>query len=150
MRGVRRLLFAVAAVMLLVWWLSGDAEPRVEPGSVLVVELSGAYVDAPQAPLFARLLGDDVQPLLSLLNNLQKAGRDPRIAAVVVRVRNLQIGWAKAQEIRAAIQEVSQRGRRVVSLLDLEAFGANLEYYVASAAPECSPKSALSRAGRQT
>ena len=103
---------------------------------MLVVELSGAYVDAPAAPLFARLLGDDPYPLASLLGNLRKARRDERIEAVVFRVRNLQIGWAKAQEIRAAIRELSESGRPVVSLLDLEAFGANLEYYLATAAPE--------------
>lgn len=136
MGRVRRLLFAVAVVALLFWWLSGEDAPVVESGSVLVVELSGAYVDAPQTSLLARLLGEEQRPLVSLLSDLHKAARDPRIEAVIVRVRNLQIGWAKAQEIRAGIRELSERGRRVASLLDLEAFGANLEYYVASAAPE--------------
>ncbi|MFP8876704.1 MAG: S49 family peptidase, partial [Myxococcota bacterium] len=136
MGRARRLLFAVAVVALLFWWLSGDDVPAVEPGSVLVVELGGSYVDAPQIPLLARLLGEEQRPLISLLSDFRKAARDPRIGAVIVRVRNLQIGWAKAQEIRAGIRHLSERGHRVVSLLDLEAFGANLEYYVASAAPE--------------
>jgi protease-4 len=136
MGRARRLLFAVAVVALLFWWLSGDDVPAVEPGSVLVVELGGSYVDAPQIPLLARLLGEEQRPLISLLSDFRKAARDPRIGAVIVRVRNLQIGWAKAQEIRAGIRHLSEGGHRVVSLLDLEAFGANLEYYVASAAPE--------------
>jgi len=136
MRRFRRLLIAVVLATLVILWLTGDAEPHVEPGSVLVIELSGTYVDAPRTPLLAGLLGENLRPLVSVLSNLHKAGRDPRIDSVVIHVRNLEIGWAKAQEIRAGIQELSERGRRVVSLLDLEAFGANLEYYVASAAPE--------------
>jgi protease-4 len=71
-----------------------------------------------------------------LLADLAKAGRDDRIAAVVLRVRSLDIGWAKAQEIRDAIARLDAGGRRTIAYLELEGMGSNLEYYVASAAGE--------------
>jgi len=55
---------------------------------------------------------------------------------VLLRVRPLQIGWAKAQELRDAIQSLSAAGKRTVAFVELASFGANLEYYVASAADE--------------
>ncbi|MGH9275027.1 MAG: S49 family peptidase, partial [Acidimicrobiales bacterium] len=55
---------------------------------------------------------------------------------VVFRVRDLQIGWAKAQEIRNAITRLGEGGRRTIAYLELDGFGGNLEYYVASAAQE--------------
>ena len=55
---------------------------------------------------------------------------------MVLRVRDLEIGWAKAQELRAAIQALRARGRRVIAYLETGKLGANVEYYVAVAADE--------------
>ena len=54
----------------------------------------------------------------------------------MLRVRDLEIGWAKAQELRDAIQSASQKGHKTVAWIELASFGANLEYFVASAADE--------------
>jgi protease IV len=126
--------FAVLAALLLglFWWLARAAEPAVAQGSVLVIELSGRYVDGP-VPLFSRLRGEPVQSLLALTSELRKAARDARLEAVVLRVRALEVGWAQAEEIREAIRGVSAKGRRTVAVLEVEGFG-NAPYYVASAA----------------
>ncbi|MCU0670616.1 MAG: hypothetical protein MUF70_14900, partial [Myxococcota bacterium] len=108
--------------------------PAIEPGSTLLIELSGEYVEGAEAPLFGQLLGFERQSLLGTLSNLRKAERDDRIKQVLITVRDLQIGWAKAQELRDAIRELRDKGRRPVLILEVEGFGANLEYYVASAA----------------
>src|SRR5438552_119234 len=76
------------------------------------------------------------RPLASLLSDLALAERDTRLSAVVLRVRSLEIGWAKAQEIRNAIVRLGEHGRRTIAYLELESFNGNLEYYVASAAQE--------------
>ncbi len=108
--------------------------PAIEPGSTLVVELAGDYVEGAPPPLLLRLASAPQQSFLSLLSRLRVAERDERLAAVVFRVRDLEIGWAKAQELRDAIAALSRAGKRTLAYLELEAFGANLEYYVASAA----------------
>jgi protease-4 len=108
--------------------------PDVEPGSALVIQLQGRYVEAAESPLLARLTREARRPFVGLLSELRKAERDERIGTVLFRVRGLEIGWAKAQELRGAIRALRDAGKRTLAYLELESFGANLEYFVASAA----------------
>jgi protease IV len=131
----RFLRFAILAALLLglFWWIGrGGREPSIAQGSLLVVELSGKYVDGP-IPLLSRLRGDPVHSLLTLTSELRKAARDSRLDGVVLRVRALEVGWAQAEEIRQAIRGVSAKGRHTLAVLEVEGFG-NAPYYVASAA----------------
>jgi protease-4 len=132
----RRVLLIVALLLILAWLFLPSPGVRVENGSTLVVDIEGGYVEAAAPPLVMRVFGGGPRPLVSLLSELRKAERDGRIDAVVLRIRSLDIGWAKAQEIRAAIRELAKSGRRTVAYLEMEAFGSNIEYYVATAADE--------------
>ncbi len=114
----------------------GLSGPSIAKGSALVLDLQGSYVEAPEAPLIARLLGQHQTPLVSVLSELRKAARDERITTVVLRIRGLDIGWGKAQDLRDAILALHDRGKRTVAYVECESFGANREYYVASAANE--------------
>ena len=73
----------------------------------------------------------------------------PRLAALGARARpsatsasracccasaSLDVGWGKAQDLRAAVLRLREKGKRTVAYLELEKYGANVEYYVASAA----------------
>jgi protease-4 len=126
--------YAVVALVLLAlfWWLSRRHEPEIAPGSLLVMELSGQYVDG-QVPVLARLRGEPVQSLLGVTSELRKAARDERLAGVVFRVRALDLGWAQAEELRGAIQRLGEKGKETLAVLEFEGFG-NAPYYVASAA----------------
>src|SRR5215468_6827789 len=135
MKVFRRVLIALIALFAIAWWLAPKG-PRIEKGSVLVIDLEGSYVEAAEPPLLSRLTSEPPRPFASLLSELSVAERDPRLAAVVLRVRSLEIGWAKAQELRNAIARLDDRGRRTIAYLEVESFGGNLEYYVASAAHE--------------
>jgi protease-4 len=136
MRRFRRILIVLVIVLLLFWWLSPEGGPTVEPGSILVLSIEGDYVEAAEPSLLSRLVGVEIRPFAALLSDLRKAERDDRLAGVVLRIRDLEIGWAKAQEVRDAIAQVSAAGRKTVAYLEVTSFGANLEYYVASAADE--------------
>jgi protease-4 len=136
MRRFRRILFVLALIALALWWFLPSPGLRVAAGSTLELELAGEYVEAAEPPLFARLLGDRRHSFIALLSELRKAERDDRLAGVVLRMRDLEIGWAKAQELRSAIQALRARGRRVIAYLEVAKLGANLEYYVAAAADE--------------
>lgn len=134
MRRARLIAIALLAVVALLLVRRMETGPSIESGSTLMLELSGAYLEAPAAPTFGALVGLDRQSLLATLSELRKAERDDRIARVVIRVRDLQVGWAKAQELRDAIRALRDKGRKPIAVLEVEGFGANLEYYVASAA----------------
>jgi protease-4 len=134
MRSLRRVL--LLGVVLALAWLFFFARrgPGVEQGSVLLLDLEGQYIEAAESPLVARLLGESRVPLLRIYSDLRKAERDDRIDAVVLRIRKLDIGWAKAQDLRDAVTRLRAAGRRTVAYLEFEPIGGNLEYYIASAA----------------
>jgi protease-4 len=136
MRIVRRLLIllAVVAIGWLVVHRSRGFAPA--PGSALVIDLGGKYEETADTPLFAKLAGEQKQPLLPLLSQLRMAERDARITTVLIKVHSLSLGWGKAQELRDAIAALREKGRHPIAYVEVEGFGANLEYYVASAAEE--------------
>lgn len=133
-RRWRILLLLLVLAVGVGWWLS-QRGPEVPQGSVLVLDLSGEYVDAPVNPLLGRLFGTRERSLLALLSQLSMAERDDRLHGVVLHVRDMQLGWGKAEEIRQAISRLREAGRRTVAFLEVEGFG-NAEYYVASAAEQ--------------
>jgi protease-4 len=134
MRRFRGLLVVLILVVVVWWWLAPAASPTVAPGSILVLNVGGQYVEAAEPSLFSRLLGDRRRPFVSLLSELRKAERDDRLSAVVLRIRDLQMGWGKAQEIRDAIAALERSGRQTVAYLEVQSFQSNIEYYVATAA----------------
>ena len=134
MRRFRRVFVVLALAGLVIWFLIPPSGPSVVPGSVLVLDIGGRYVEAVEPSLLSRLLGDSRRPFVGLLSELRKAERDDRLAAVVLRIRQLDIGWGKAQEIRSAIGDLRAAGRHTLAYLELEGFQANMEYYVASSA----------------
>ncbi len=133
----RLLLIVVLVVALLQGCsLGGAPSPKVEPGSTLVIELAGGYSESAAPSVLARLAGDGRRTFLSLLSMFTRAERDARIETVVLRIQPLEIGWGKADEIRAAIGRLRDAGRRTVAHLEVQGFAANKELYIASAADE--------------
>ncbi|MFO0691127.1 MAG: signal peptide peptidase SppA [Myxococcota bacterium] len=130
------LLLLCLALYLFVRPLAGGAPEPIAKGSTLVVELGGAYVEAPAASPLARLVGDPTRPFIDLLKTFLLVERDDRIGTVVLRIQPLEIGWGKADELRAAIARVREKGHRTIALLEVQSFSANKELYVGSAADE--------------
>ena len=59
MKSARRILFAMSIGLLAFYLLTrGSMGPTVEQGSILAIDVSGAYVEAPEAPLLSRLTID--------------------------------------------------------------------------------------------
>ena len=90
---------------------------------MLVIELSGRYVDGP-VPLLSRLRGEPVQSLLTLTSELRKAARDTRLDA-----RRLPRARARASAGRRRRRSArrsggsAEKGRRTVAVLEIEGFG---------------------------
>ncbi len=124
-------------VALLFWTLSrGTMAPTIAPGTTLVVDLSGEFVEASSSPVLARLTGNVRRPFAGLLSIMAVAQRDQRIDEVVLLMRGTSVGWGKAQELRGAIGDLRAAGKRTVAYLELASFDASRDYYIASAADE--------------
>jgi len=115
MRTIRWVAIALVALLVLGFLARRFGSASVQPGSTLLFELSGDYVEAPDAPLLAQLLGIEQRSLLGTLSELRKAERDERIAHVVLVIHDLKIGWAKAQELRDAIGALREKGRHPIA-----------------------------------
>ena len=96
-------IFSALALLLLLFALRGDSGPVIEDGSTAILEISGGYVEGPASSLLARLAGRGRNPFVGLLSSLALLERDDRVATVVIHVKSLEIGWGKAEEIRAGI-----------------------------------------------
>jgi protease-4 len=79
----------------------------------------------------SRFFGAETDSLASLLVQLRKAKADKRVDAVLLDIGFLQTGWAKADEIRAAIADFRTSGKPIYAYMEV---GSDKEYYVATAA----------------
>ncbi len=133
LKGLRWLLRLASFALLAAgawFWVRG---PHVEQDSYLVLDLSGRFSEERPAGVLSRLLSRG-RSLSDVTETLGKARHDGRIAGVVVRLGNLDAGWAQAAEIRSALGLVKARGKRVVAEIELEMDSAALETWIASVA----------------
>ena len=133
-KWLRNVVVVLLIVGASVYFLRTRGVMTIEPGTTLVLELEGEYVESPQPSLLARALGEGQRPFVSLLSLLALAERDQRIGTVVLVVRPLSMGWGKAEELREAIARVREAGHPVIAFLDMASFNATREFYIATAA----------------
>jgi protease-4 len=109
-----------------------DRPPVVADGTTLVLHLEGELPEQPQVSLPIPFL-EDQQPMtmVETWQLLRKAAMDSRIKALVLEPRELNVGWAKLEELRGSIVAFKKTGKPVYAYLR----GAGTkEYYVATAA----------------
>jgi len=136
MKRFRRIAFWGIVGVLLVWWLSGDSEPTIPADGILMLAIEGRYTEATEPPLISRLIGSKRPTFAGLLSEMRKAERDDRLAGVVLRIGSVDVGWAKAQELREAIESLSAAGRKTIAYVEHQSFAANIEYFIACSADE--------------
>lgn len=90
------------------------------------IRLKGSYPEGTQMP---GLFGDLVESLSVCLDRLQQAGRDKSIKGVLLRISDLEIGWARLNELQIAIQDLRKTSKPVWAYIES---GGNKEYLVAS------------------
>jgi protease-4 len=133
----RRRLFLLALILAGAYWLLREqAVPSIPEGSYVHVDLQGDYPEMPPDGVLERVVGRRALSMIDLVNLLRDAGEDGRVAGVLVRVRQLGVGWAKANEIRDALLSVRAAEKPVIAFLEHELVGGLREYFVASAASQ--------------
>src|SRR2546429_9470913 len=119
----------VLGIAIIVSAIRGNL-PSIRDNSVLVLKLSGPLPDyVPEDPI-RKLFGGQPESRSSLLGQLRRAKVDKRTSAVLLDIDMPEEGWAKAEEIRAAIADFRTSGKPVYAFMEM---GLNKDYYVASA-----------------
>ena len=122
-------LISVLGIAIVVTLVRGNP-PSIRDNSVLALRISGPLPDyVPDDPI-RRIFGGQPQSLSSLLAQFRKAKTDKRITAVMLEIDESSAGWAKAEEIRGAIQDFRASGKPVYAYLE---YGMNKDYYIATA-----------------
>jgi protease IV len=123
------LLIFVVGMAILVSAFRGD-RPSIRDNSVLALRVSGPLPDYVPDNALNRLFGNPPQSLGSLMAQFRKAKVDKRISAMVLDIDASDTGWAKAEEIRGAIEDFRSSGKPVYAFIET---GFNKDYYIATA-----------------
>ncbi len=110
----------------------GERKVNVAEGSTVVLHLEGDLPEQPPVEIPLPFLQQE-QPMtvLDVWQLLRKAAGDPRIQAIVLEPRDLDIGWAKLEEIHDDVVNFKKSGKPVYAYLR----GPTArEYYIATAA----------------
>jgi protease-4 len=125
-------LISVAGLMFL--YLAMGSGPTVPGRAALVLRPGGAIQEMLPDDVLGQVLGDDAATVRTIVQTLQMAKRDDRITTLLLVPTSLQLPfWGKVQELRDAILDFKQSGKKVVAFLE---YGGDREYYLASAADQ--------------
>jgi protease-4 len=117
---------ATALVELAV--IGRDLPSSLRPARVLVLELSGDLAPDPRFNLLSLRFDAPVYGDIPLL--LDEMARSEDVAGVFVRIGSLEVGWGRAQELRAALVALVEADKRVDCMVSAT---EDLELFVASA-----------------
>lgn len=126
------LLFFVALVVfgILVSSLFAPPEVKIEPGTVMKVDLGGVLTEGPAMGLLEQLTGMAGNSLWDVRRALERAKNDDRIVAVKLNVGPLANGWATVAEVKSYLDAFRSSGKPVYAYLGSEAVREK-EYCVA-------------------
>ncbi len=129
--GILLCLFLAVVLVALVFSFA-DSAPRIADGSTLILDLSGDIVERNPTDVSVMMLQQGMKPTVKDIRDiLKKAAADKRVNGIVLKPTGLEIGWAKAQEIRAGLEEFRKSKKPLLAHLQ---YAGMREYYLASAA----------------
>lgn len=126
------IVFLIGAVILAgLFFLMGE-DLIIHDGSALVVQLGGAIEEQRPGGALSEIAGPPVLLMHNILDAIQHAKNDSRIAGLVVKITPLDAGWAKAEEIRDQILDFRKSSKPTICFLEGDIIG-NREYFLATA-----------------
>ena len=122
----------LAAAAIIVWsrQLPYRFTERVPSHTTLVVELSGSIPEDLAPAARGQIFVWEGRTLWDYVRGIDHAARDPKVDAILVKLRPLDVGWAKLDELRDAILRFSAQGKSVAVWME---GGGDAEFYLASA-----------------
>lgn len=130
------IVLAVLAVFVgggvgLLWYAARGLEEHVAiKGGVLVWRVEGDLPEERDDSFWGQVRGGEGATFSETLFGLVRAAEDPRITGLVLDIRAADMGWAKLEELRAAVAAFGQRGKPSVAYLEA---GFTPDYALATA-----------------
>lgn len=136
LRPVVPFVVAVCAALVLVALRALWRWRAVPSGAWLLLDLHGPITEvARPIPRWQRWIGRSAPLAISDIRRvLHVAANDPSLSGLLVRVREVSLGWATAESLRDAIALVREANKRTVAFLPFG--GSNKELLLASACAE--------------
>ena len=106
------------------------ASRRIASNTVLTIPIEGFIQEQPAQGLLSSFVAGAPLTVTDIVEGLDRARTDPRIAGAIVQPSESTMNMAKMQEIRDKILEFNRSGKFTVAHLE---FATNGPYYVASA-----------------
>lgn len=104
---------------------------RIPVRQAVEIDLKKALSHPRPGPLALVFGATARDPLAETLDTFRRIARDPTVRAVVLRSGGLPLGMARAEELRAGVENLKASGKRVLFYLES---GGDLEYSVALSA----------------
>jgi protease-4 len=122
---------AVGLFMYLVLSSVPEEAPPISQDSFLELTISGEIPErAPDDPV-GEIFGAPSNSLQTITHAIHKAKIDEKIKGIVLRPELTDMGFAKTDEIRSALDDFKSSGKPVYAFIE---FAGDKEYYLASAA----------------
>ena len=113
--------------------LGAGAKKTDANSHVLLVSLDGSFDENP-APTFKSAFSGSTAPSFpAIIRAIDRAGNEPNLKTVFVRIAATDLGWARAREVRDALARLRSKGKKLIAFLE---DSGNMEYYIASCADE--------------
>lgn len=106
-----------------------EGAPAISQHSYLELNIVGNVAERGGGEPFAKIFQGEMPTMQGLLSCIRKAKIDPKIKGIILRPFGSDIGWAKTEELRAALKDFESSDKPVY--VYLEAAG-NREYYLSS------------------
>jgi len=115
------------------WWTvaSLQGEAAHVPGGVLVWRAQGSLPEETDTSFVGQLRTGLRPTLTDVVLGLRRAAVDPRITALVLDLRGLQVSWAQLEELRTAVVRFREGGKPVWACLE---WAGNADFALATAA----------------
>ena len=123
----------VVAAAILIWGRRAEYgfATRVAPHTTLVVELYGDIPEDLAPASRGQFFVWEWRTLWDYVRGIDSAAQDPHVDALLVKLTDLDVGWAKLDELREAMIRFSAEGKPVAVWWES---GGDAEFYLASAA----------------
>ena len=131
--GIAFVALAFIVFVAILFFATGNRQPRVEANSALILDLRGDLPEqsAVEFPIPGFQRGGHHMTVAETWQTLRHATNDPKIKALIIEPQGLNVGWAKLQELHSDILAFKKSGKPVYAYLR----GAGTkEYYLATAA----------------
>jgi len=133
MRRIGKVILWLIAIFLVIEVLAITVtyfSRRIGPNTVVTLRLEGAIEEQPPQDALSEVLFGPQTTVTNIVEALDRAGSDPRITGIEVRVSESTMSMGKIQEIHQKIREFNRKGKFSVAYLE---FATNRSYYLASA-----------------